>query len=191
MKHVIFTSTFLILLFTSCKKEEMSASVEAAQSSKTSPATSGVYVSNWEVTPALNWQVSNSSEGSKVYNYTRSIAQVNNDVLNNGTVLVFARGYNFADLQMDKPMPIPFVFYLPYERMASPYVWNDEKKNGAVTIKVGMNAEMEKYFLANGSGLQLRYVVLPADFIEKNNLTIQSVSRLAYLDLMQKLGSNP
>lgn len=191
MKHVIFTSTFLILFFTSCKKEQISASVEAAQSLNTSPSTSAVYVSNWEMTPALNWQLTTASEGNKVYHYTRSIAQVNNDVLNNGTVLIFARGYNFADLQMNKPMPIPFVFYLPYERMASPYVWNDEKRNGAVTIQVGMNTEMEKYFLTSGSGLQLRYVVLPADFIEKNNLTVQSVSRLSYLDLVQKLGVNP
>jgi hypothetical protein len=192
MKNAIFTSACLVLLFTSCKKEDVAApidnTVDAIQLQNTAVTS---YISDWEPVPAAGWQASTSTNGKVDYSYTRSTPQLNAAALRGGMVKAFAKGYNFVDMTINTPQGLPFQFYLPYERMAHPYVWNMDKEQEAIKVGVSMDKSMSGMFIGAQNGIQMRYVVISPAYFTQNNTDAQSLSNMSYTQLMTKLGVNP
>jgi hypothetical protein len=185
MKRVIFTSACLALLFTACKKEDVAPTDDSAAIVAGSSA--GVFVSEWEPVPQTSWQMSTITNGTMSSSYSRATPQVNDNVRTNGKVLVFAKGYSFADTAISKPMSMPFDFYLPFERMAFPYTWLYDAGNGQINVAVGMRPGMERYFDNAKDDIKFRYVVLPYEYFVQTGLTTQALSQMSYEDLMDRL----
>ncbi|MDB5253082.1 MAG: hypothetical protein JWP27_2251 [Flaviaesturariibacter sp.] len=186
MKRVIFTSACLALLFTACKKEDVGATNDTP-SALVAASSTGVYVSNWESVPHDSWQSSATTNGTMSMTFNRATPQVNENVRTNGKVLVFAKGYSFADTSINKPMSMPFDFYLPFERMAFPYTWLYDAGNGQINVVVGMRPGMERDFNKAQDDIKFRYVVLPYDYFVQTGLTTAALSRMSYADLMERL----
>ncbi|MDB5196546.1 MAG: hypothetical protein JWP88_917 [Flaviaesturariibacter sp.] len=190
MKRVIFTSLSLAMLFTACKKESISEENSVPEAIQLPNTTSAAYVSDWEGVNSSAW-TSTATNDELTYEFNKTISQVNTGVLRSGVVMAFAKGYNFADANMNKPMNLPFTFFLPYERMAFPYNWNYDKQEGSVKVGLTMKRGMQSEFLAAQNNIKMRYVVISPAYFAQTGTDAATLSRLSYNELMAKLNVNP
>jgi hypothetical protein len=177
MKSGIFTSISALVLFTACRKEEMAVSLQQPQNQ--------VYVSGWEPVAVNQWR-SIPTEGSATYAYTRDIPQLSSGVMSDGLVAVYTKGYTAGDVMLGKPMSLPFLFYTS-EQQAVPFSWEIVKADKRIDVQVKMAIPQQEQFMNGQSNVQFRYIVVPRDFILKNNLTPAEMSKLTYQQLSELL----
>lgn len=190
MKRTIFTSACFVLLFASCKKEDIARTDDTVDAIQLQSSASSAFVSDWEPVPAASWQSTSSADGKMKYSYNRATPQLNASALRGGFVMAYAKGYNFIDQNMDKPMGLPFTFYLPYERMMHPYIWNIDKEQGGILVGLDMNKSMSQEFITGQNNIKMRYVVISPTYFTQNNITAQELGKLTYPQLMEKLGKS-
>jgi hypothetical protein len=177
---IIFTSVTLVLLFSSCRKDDMAASLkDPTESNK-------VYVSNWEGAASTAWQSSHDSAGIATYSYQKPLPQVNNGVMSDGIVAVYTKGYSFNEFSVSRPMNLPFLFYTN-DQQTVPFAWEMEKRQGRVDVLVKMPATQENQFVQGQTGIQFRYIVVPREFLIKHDLSASAFSKLTYEDLSKLL----
>jgi hypothetical protein len=179
MKSLTFTLFFVLLLFSSCRKNDMAASL-------VNPEPGQVYVSNWENVSASNWKTTHDSDGTATYTYVRETPQLSNGVMSDGVVAVYTKGYSFNEMSVSKPMNLPFLFYTN-EHQSVPFAWEMAKKQGMVDVMVKMPVTDENQFIQGQSGVQFRYIVIPREFLLKNNLTNTGISKMSYEQLSELL----
>jgi hypothetical protein len=179
MKPGIFTLVTVLFLFSACRKSEMAASVAVPQEDK-------VYVSNWENIGETNWQTAHNSDGTVSYTYKRETPQLNSGVMSDGLVAVYTKGYSFNEVSMGKPLGLPFLFYTN-EHQTVPFSWEMAKSKGMIDVMVKMPVVDESQFLQGQTGVQFRYIIIPREFLLKNNLTPVAVSKMTYQQLSELL----
>lgn len=195
MKRGLFTTLSLVLLVTACRKEDVTAPAATSTTDTTAfPATpppahperglvnsinnSNVIVTDWE--PANGWTRSTGDNNTMKYTTSRGFHAITQDVLDHGAVLVFAKGYNFADTSAMRAMGMPFYFYLPIERMNYPVYWEYLKKMEGVDVSLKMRDDAGSYF-DNGQGnIRMRYFVLSPQELQRRGWTAESVRGLSY-----------
>jgi hypothetical protein len=177
MKRGIFTSVSALVLFTACRKEEMAVSLQ--------PQTNQVYVSGWEPVAMNKWR-SIQSDGTATYAYTREMTQISGGVMSDGLVAVYTKGYGAGDVFINRPMSLPFLFYTT-EQQAVPYSWEVVKGDRRIDVQVKMAIPQQEQFINGQSDVQFRYIVVPRDFILKNNLTAAEISKMSYQQLSELL----
>jgi hypothetical protein len=178
MKRGIYTSVSALFLFTACRKEEMAVSLTPPQSNQ-------VFVSSWEPVVASKWK-SIPSDGTATYAYTRETPQLTSGVMSDGLVAVYTKGYSAGDMSLNKPMSLPFLFYTS-EQQAVPYSWEIVKGDRRIDVQVKMAIPQQEQFMNGQADVQFRYIVVPRDFILKNNLTTAEMSKLTYQQLSELL----
>jgi hypothetical protein len=178
MKRAIFTSISAIVLFTSCRKEEMAVALQTPQANQ-------VYVSTWEPAAVSKWHLV-QSEGTATYSYSRDIPQVTGGVTSDGLVAVYTKGYLSGDVMINKPMGLPFFLYTN-EQQAVPFSWEIVKGDRKIDVMVKMAIPQQEQFVNGQEDVQFRYIVIPRDFLLKNNLTNTQVAKMSYQQLSELL----
>lgn len=188
MKSVLFTPLLATaFLFVSCDKSDVIAPEQNLVAPESSPSASANFVSGWE--NSATWKTTVSGDNI-VYSQTKMLPGITPAVRANGAVLVYARGYNFSTVQVeDKPIKLPFSFYLPWERVMSPYYWTIATADGSATVALEMKTNMEADFLPYKDNIRFRYFVLTDAFLQANNLTPVSVRNLSYAEVLNLTGA--
>jgi hypothetical protein len=182
MKRGFFTSIAVVLLFTACRKEEMAASLATTPANNTSSAP---IVSNWEGVPSNSWMASRDANGA-TYSYQRTMPQLGTNVMSDGLVAVYSKGYSFGEIAGNNPMAMPFLFY-NNEQQTIPYAWEFKRGMNKIDVMVKMGVSQEDMFLQNQNGIQFRYIVIPREFLIKNNLSDVAVAKMSYRQLADLL----
>lgn len=178
MKSGIFTSSIILLLFTACTKEDMAVSLADTQKSNTP------FVSKWEKAGS-NWQ-STQSEGIVTYTHKRATPQMTGEIMNDGYVTVYTRGYTGGDMTMSKPTGMPFLFY-GSDQQAAPYAWEIVKGNQRIDVMVKMAIPQQEQFVQGQNGVEFRYMVVPREFILKHSLSTAQMAKMSYQQLADLL----
>lgn len=182
MKRGIFTSVCFSLFLISCTKHDQIDELLGNQPGQQ------VFASAWEPVASNTWQ-GGASDGMHVYSYRRALPQLTSGVMNDGTVIVYAKGYGFGEPVGSRPMSLPFMFYTGSEQQSVPYAWEMNNTPGNVQISLRMTQGAEGIFLTGRDGVALQYFVLPKEFLLKHNLTKQSASKLSYNQLTELIAS--
>jgi len=149
-----------------------------------------VYLSEWEAVPA--WQLT-AVKGTLFATYTRQLPQISSDILDEGVVLLFARGYDFEAVSRgeEKPVGLPFYMTLSNESMPQPFAWSYEAKKGKVQVALSMQEALERGFQSARNDIRLRYFVLPSQFLQEHKLTPMAARNLSYNQLVTLLNTTP
>ncbi|TCZ73965.1 hypothetical protein [Flaviaesturariibacter aridisoli] len=206
MKRVLFTTLSLVLLASACRKADVAApndaiSIDTTQFPATPPPahpergllnninSSNVIVTDWE--PANGWNRSAGDNSTVRYKTSRSFHAITQALMDNGAVLVFSKGYNFADTSAMRPMGMPFSFYLPIERMNFPVYWEYLKKIGGVDVNLQMKEDAASVFNSGQGNIRLRYFVLSQQELQRRGWTPNSARTLSYDQLTSMYGLVP
>ena len=155
----------------------------------TSSTAATAFASQWESSPSWTSAVTN---GLQNYSFNRATRQVSQEVINNGLVLAFAKGYNFLGTGGDdKPIGLPFYFSLAAERFMHPYYYYLYLNEGNIKTNVSMHTELMSPFTSGKSSLQFRYFVLTPEFLAKHNLSTAAAKNKSYNELVALLNTNP
>jgi hypothetical protein len=149
-----------------------------------------VYSTEWETVPA--WQLAEGS-GSLLYTYNRALEPVSAAVLEEGVVVVFAKGYDFEGVSKaeEKPLGLPFYMALAGEAALTPYAWSYSAKEARVTVGLSMGAALKEGFEQARKDIQLRFFVLSPDFLRQHKLTPKAVRKMPYAQLVALLNTAP
>jgi len=189
MKNVIFTLAATTVLLLSCSKDNDNVEPQVLGDSGDRAAAPTVFVSNWA--PVTNWNASERN-GMKVYSTTITDSRINNDILSRGAVLVFVKGTNFSSGNFEfEPNSLPWDQYIPWERMAYPYHWTPDVKDGQVTVSIAMHPEIEADYLKYRSSVQTRYFVLTEAFLRQHNLVPSKLQEYSYKQIVSMAGTTP
>jgi|GEM_PF-4020086 len=187
MKNVISTLAATTILLSSCSKNDKELFEDSTVSST---SLASVQTSNWQ--PANTWQYSVGDDKEKVYSTTFSNSAITPEVRTKGAVVLYAKGYNFTGENAPAdPMGLPWYYYIPWERMAYPYYWEEDIKDGSATVRVKMHQDIEQAYLDHRKNLQFRYFILPEAFLKQHNLTQASAKQLSYQEMVAKTGTTP
>ncbi|RYY40720.1 MAG: hypothetical protein EOO08_06210 [Chitinophagaceae bacterium] len=200
MKRGLLTTLSVALLFTACRKSEIQEPAATATTTDTTsfPATpppahpdrgqfssisnSSMTVTDWE--PGTNWTRTNGDNGTLKYTLSRGFHQLTQSMIDNGAVLVFSKGYNFADNGNMPAMGMPFYFYLPIERMNFPVYWDYLKKIGGVDVKLELKEDAAPWFASGSSNVRMRYFVFSPQELQRRGLDTLTVRSLSYQQLV-------
>jgi hypothetical protein len=190
MKNVIFTLAATTVLLFSCSKDNDNVEPQVlGETGDRTTTTSTAAVSNW--TPVNNWSASERN-GMKVYTTGIADSRITSEVINKGAVVVFVKGTDFSGGNFDfGTNMIPWDQFIPWERMAYPYHWDTDIKDGQVGIVVRMHPDIEADYLRHRNNVQARYFILSEAFLKQHNLTSASVKEQSYQQLVAKTGTNP
>ncbi|RYZ00430.1 MAG: hypothetical protein EOO11_01530 [Chitinophagaceae bacterium] len=195
MKRAIFTSALMALLFSACSKKDVVADTAPLPQAQR-PATGtleatqgGAWATGWE--NPVTWSPASGNDNITIYTTPRNFKQLDGAMLNNGATLVYAKGYNFSDASMDKPMGVPFYFYLPYERMNFPVYWRYVAKMYGIDLSLEMRNDQSKFFMGAQPGVKVRYFLIPPDALAQMNTTADAVRAMSYNDLVAMLHVAP
>lgn len=149
-----------------------------------------VYSSGWEKVPT--WQVA-AGTGALLYTYSRPLEEVSSSVLNDGVVVVFARGYDFEGVSTreEKPLGLPFYMALASEAAPQPIAWSYSPAEKGVTVGLSMDAALKESFEQAREDIQLRFFVLSPDFLRQHKLTPMAVRKMPYAQLVALLNTAP
>lgn len=149
-----------------------------------------VYSSGWESVPA--WQLA-AGTGALLYTYSRPLEQVLPSILNEGVVVVFARGYDFEGVSKreEKPLGLPFYMALSSEAVPQPVAWSYTAEKARVTVGLSMDAALKEGFEQAQKDIQLRFFVLSSDFLRQHKLTRMAVRKMPYSQLVALLNTAP
>ncbi|WP_345255655.1 hypothetical protein [Flaviaesturariibacter amylovorans] len=198
MKRALFSSALVALLFSACSKSdavaEMAPAPENAQNQQPAGNTvettqNGSWVTGWE-NPST-WSKTAGNDNVSIFNTPRNFKQLDQTMLNRGAIMVFARGYNFADVNMNTPLGVPFHFYLPYERMNFPVFWRYVAKMYGIDLNLEMHNDQSKYFIGAQPNVQLRYFLVPPEALARMNMTADDLRQMSYTNLVNLLQVAP
>lgn len=178
----------LSLLSSSAKENAPSRPLPLFSAPVNTPAM--VYSSDWETVPA--WQLAEGS-GSLLYTYIRPLEQASPEVIKEGVVLVFARGYDFVSVSKaeEKPLGLPFYMALANENVVYPYAWSYSPQERKVTIGLSMDSSLQSGFMQAGKDIQLRFFVLSPGFLKQYKLTAKAARSIPYNRLVDLLNTTP
>ncbi|GAB4091880.1 hypothetical protein GCM10028786_08060 [Flaviaesturariibacter terrae] len=195
------------LLLSACRKTDLAAPAEAEAADSTSfPATpppahperglvssihtANVVITDWE--SAGTWSRQPGEANTVKYGISRSFHEMTQDMLDNGSVLVFVKGYNFADSSTEmRAMGMPFYFYLPIERMNFPVYWEYLKKIGGVDISLKLLSDANAFYLAGRDRVRLRYFLLTQAELARRGLTPEALHNMTYQEISTMYGLTP
>lgn len=186
----MFTLTIAITaLLTACTKED-SLSNEAIVKGFASgnPGASITVVSSWE--GGYHWNRTDSSD-YRLFTYTRPVPGLNQDILNNGAVLVYVKNIPIEDdRRLNKPIRIPFHVLPSFGKPGYDQVWYNQNMIGKILVKYRTNKH--KYGIeaeVPDDAVQVRYFIIsPAD-LKRYNHTPVSIARLNYSEVTDLLGA--
>jgi hypothetical protein len=193
MKRGLFTALSLTLLFTACKKADVAAPVAATNTGdqfigagsstglQSSIHSSTVRITSWE--PTGGWSKTQYTDDQVRMQTTRSFREMTQAQLAQGALLVFSKGYNFADATMDKPLELPFYFFLPYERMNLPVYWEYLGKLNGVDMSLKMGNDAMSSFTNAHDNIKFRYFILSPQELQRLNKTAQEMRAMSYEQL--------
>lgn len=198
MKKII-TPLCLLLAFTACKKQDLrskgvpqesptqlqtadSRTLDGSGALKTSGT--GYYITDW--IGGQKWSASQSDKSNYLFINDQIIKQLDQSTLDKGAVLVFNKGYSFGASSSDqKPLGLPYYYYLPYERMAFPIRWESKLSVGHIYTVGSMNAYQAKMFIGAQDKFFTRYFVISPDYLKKYGLTSEKLHSMSYADLVK------
>jgi hypothetical protein len=185
MKCGIFTLAAATILLACNKNSNEESQVLGESGTRNSTAN----VSNWESVNSWNETTDN---GMKIYYTTRANTAINPDIVSKGAVVVYSKGYNFSNVPMENPpMPLPWYYYIPWERMAYPYYYDIDVKDGENTIAIKMHPDLERDYMSNRQNLSFRTFVLPEGFLKKHNMTREQAKTMPYSEMARMAGVTP
>ncbi|HYH16143.1 MAG TPA: hypothetical protein VD794_13030 [Flavisolibacter sp.] len=144
------------------------------------------FISEWET--ASSWQQS-SFNGKHQYTLKRMLPLLNKSILEEGVVLVFTKGYTFLSKKVDKPLSLPFYFFMENANM--PLHWSVKPTLGTLEVELQVPSDNEQAFLKEKNELQLRYILLEKEFLKNKKLTPQTVRNMSYQQVVALLSIAP
>lgn len=180
----------LILFFTACTKQQTEMLKDTGPGRAAFAEPTPAFISSWE--PISNWQTQDSGRFS-VWIANRGTPQVTNDILQSGAVLVYARNYTNADgVLVNEPTQVPFAVYPEHGHPRPAYHEQWYYMASVGNIRIGYRTDKHQYVqtqaIGPNSGVQFRYIVLPANEMSRLGQTSVSLSRMTYGQLIQLLG---
>lgn len=181
-RRFIFLTLLIPLLLVSFKKKTVSLQPYYYATGK--PA---FYSSGWE--GVAEWSL-NEASGSKNYFFNRSTPELTQAALDEGAVMVYAKGYDFEGFSKspERPLSLPFYFLSTDEQSPHAYAWRTENSAGSIKVSLHMHDQLEKVYLDARQNIKLRYIILSKDFLQKHHLTTQSVRSKRYKELIGIMG---
>jgi hypothetical protein len=148
------------------------------------------YSSELENVPA--WQFS-GGKGTLLATFSRQLPQISSLELQDGIVLVFAKGYDFGGGSKGEEKPVGLPFYMasanettPQFNACSYYV-----EEGKVNLVLSMHEGLESGFKTANQDIRLRYFVLPPEFLQQHRLSTMAIRKMPYTQLIGLLGTTP
>ena len=190
MNNVIFAlAATTVLLFSSCKKDN--DNVEPRVLGETADRSIALFAVASPWTHVKSWTAS-ERDGMKVYSTQIADARVTNDILSKGAVVAFVKGTDFSGGHFPfEPNMIPWDQFIPWERMAYPYHWTPDIKEGLIEVTIRMHPDIEADYLKHRDKVQTRYFILSEAFLKQHNWTQQSLKEQSYKQLVTKTGTTP
>jgi hypothetical protein len=147
------------------------------------------FFTDWETN--LQWKESSSSTG-KVFSFQKQLTQLDDKILSKGYVLAFIKGYNFSKMPMaEKPLSLPFEFFMPEDDATLPISWQVKKAEGQVQVALQIHQNLSDQFQQFGKNIQVRYFVLTPQFLQQHKLTQAQAHQLSYTKLVSLLQVEP
>lgn len=190
MNHFFLVSTLSAIFFlpienkseaqlTPLKQNSLLATTAAAKNSS-------LMATGWE--PVRSWHKTTNADKLTLI-YERSLPEVSKEVVDQGAVLVFAKGYNFSAMKMkEKPMRLPFVYFSPVENEAGAYQWIPEAQTGKVVLTLSLPTQQEANFSNFKDQVLVRYFVVRPEFLKQHNLTLAQLKALGYKEFIALAG---
>jgi hypothetical protein len=152
--------------------------------------THSVYSSGWETVPS--WQFS-AGKGTFLATFSRQLPQISSSVLQEGVVLVFAKGYDFEEVsnKEEKPLGLPFYMASPDEMIAQLNAWTYALEEGKATIELKLPEVLKSDFKRASEDIRLRYFVVPPAFMQHHQLSAMAIRKMPYSQLSGLLGTTP
>jgi hypothetical protein len=185
-----FTPFLFLFILASCAKSDLPAPgisepvAEITQSHIDDPIVTG-----WEA--PSGWNRSTPGDGTVTYSAKRSFPGKAALLSGDGSLLVYARGYNLGVSLPDKPLSLPFDFYLSANDGEAPLHWHYSAEGSELTVSVSLPAASEQQFKANQSGLRFRYIVLPPRQLETLKRSPEALRAMTYRDVAARLSIAP
>ena len=176
----LFNIPFLsILFFTIIQKDNLRSGYLSTSIS------SNIYISQWENNKYWN---TGTEEDQKGYYLKRSIPQLTEDVLNNGVVMVFTKGYSFTESNLqEKPLQMPFYFFPSNGSPNGACKWLIIKTLGEIELGIKMPEEVEPSFKQSQMNVQLRYFLFEEAFLKKHKLSKKVLQNMSYQQVVNLL----
>ena len=153
------------------------------------PAFKNAFYTDWETD--LQWKESTSGKG-KVFSIHKQLPQLDANILSKGYVLAFIKGYNFSKMPMaEKPLSLPFEFFLPEVDAKQSISWQVEKAEGNVQVALQIQQNFSDQFQQFGKNIKVRYFVLTPLFLQQHKLTQAQVHQISYTKLVSLLQLEP
>jgi len=147
------------------------------------------FYTDWETD--LDWKESVLSTG-KVFTFQKQLPLLDASTLSNGYVLAFIKGYNFSKIPMaEKPLSLPFEFFLPEEDATQSLSWQVQKAEGEVQVALQLHQSLSGQFQQFRKDIQVRYFVLTPQFLQQHKLTQAQAHQLSYTKLISLLQVAP
>jgi len=136
------------------------------------------YVTDWEA--VHSWSEQTTPEG-KLFYTNRKLTDVDNKLLGKSVVLTFVKGYNFSQFPLkEKPVLLPFEFFLPEEGIKTPISWKIRKGTDELQVGFRIPDVYTNAFQINEKKIQLRHFLFHEAFLEKNKITRQALHNMTY-----------
>lgn len=152
--------------------------------------THSAYSSEWENVQA--WQFS-AGKGTLLATFSRHLPEISSLVLQEGVVLVFAKGYDFEGVSEgeDKPVGLPFYMASPRVTVSQTNAWSYSIEEGKVSIVLIMPESLNSSFKTECQDIRLRYFVFPPEFLRQHKLSTMAIRNMPYKQLIGLLGTAP
>ena len=152
--------------------------------------TPSAYSSEWETVPS--WQFS-AGKGTFLATFSRQLPQISSSVLQEGVVLVFAKGYDFEGVSKaeEKPIGLPFYMSSAGEMDAQLNAWTYSSDEGKATIELRLPEVLKSDFEGACQDIRLRYFVVPPEFLQQHQLSAMAIRKMPYSQLSGLLGTMP
>lgn len=143
----------------------------------------GVFISDWE--PATSWATFKNQEIIQ-YSLKRILPELQLKQLKESQLIVFVKGYQFKDTApTEKPLSLPFYFFIPEENALKPIYWNYTRSAGKVDIMLQAPLELEEKLSQTKGKVLFRYFILDKAFLKQQKLSPKALRNLSYQQLLK------
>jgi hypothetical protein len=151
--------------------------------------TPGIFVSDWE--PASSWETSRNQEVVQ-YAFTHKLPKLQTQQLKESQLIVFVKGYQFKDSSaIEKPLSLPFYFFLPEEKALKPQYWNYTASSDQLEITLQAPVNEEDKLSQTKENVQIRYFLVDKAFLKQQKLSPRALRGLSYQQLLQLTSQTP
>jgi hypothetical protein len=173
-------------IFSCSKDQDLSAENNLIASSNTEIQSSPV-ASSW--VQLGNWQPADSGE-YRIYQQELPAAAVST-ITSNGAVLVFAKNIVTPEGVYDKAVKLPYAVFPDFGRPKYHEYYYYQVNQNSITVKYRTNAGVYGVPVTPPSiQTNYRYILVPADLLQKLGQTPVTIARLSYTELTALLGLN-